>query len=240
LTLPARRRARIVIQFVLCAVFALAASPGSARADAAGLFGTRELYSADLAPFSKWDGVVARTDAQMQDPRALCRAGAGGQACIADWWQGFITQLARLPLRQRVTRANEVLNRVRYVSAETNWHDPDHWETPFEFLTRGGQCQDYAIAKFMALAASGVPQSALRLVVVHDSETALDHAITVVYVDGDALVLDNQVKEVTPAAELARYVPYYSINRTGWWYHVPVRPSARFASARWGAAAPAN
>ncbi len=232
MTLPAPRRIRFVIHFVLSLLGALPAATGLAQADATGLFGTRELYSDNLAAFTKWDGVVARTDAQMRHPRDICDAGTGTQVCVADWWQSFVAELARLPLRERVMRANAVLNRVRYVSAEANWHDPNHWETPFEFLTRGGQCQDYAIAKFMALAAAGVPESALRLVVVHDTETSLDHAITVVYVDGEALVLDNQVKDVVPAVELVRYVPYYSINRTGWWYHVPVRSGTRLAAAR--------
>ena len=84
----------------------------------------------------------------------------------------------------------------------------------------------------MALAASGVPESALRLVVVHDRVTGLDHAVTVVYVDGEALVLDNQVRDVLPSSRLTRYVPYYSINRTGWWYHQPRTPAERLQIAR--------
>ena len=72
----------------------------------------------------------------------------------------------------------------------------------------------------------------MRLVVVHDLETRLDHAVTIVYVDGDALVLDNQMKQVVPASQLRRYVPYYSINRTGWWYHLPRTSTERLKVAR--------
>ena len=110
---------------------------------------------------------------------------------------------------------------MRFVSAEANWGNPDHWETPFEFLARGGQCEDYAIAKYMALAASGVPENSMRLAVVRDTYRSLDHAVAIVMVDGEELVLDNQIKTITTAESDGRYVPYYSINSTGWWRNLP-------------------
>jgi predicted transglutaminase-like cysteine proteinase len=223
---PARRRASLLVAFAL----ALLWMAPLAGAENAGLFGTHEQFSSDLVAFTKWDGVIARTDRELRNGGASCRAT--GQPCITQWWRDFIAELAALPLRARVARANEVLNRLPYVSAVENWHDPDHWETPYEFLARGGQCQDYAIAKFMALAASGVPQEALRFVVVHDRTTGADHAITVVSVDGEMLVLDNQTNAVIPAARLRRYAPYYSINRTGWWYHQPQTATDRLQMAR--------
>ena len=43
----------------------------------------------------------------------------------------------------------------------------------------------------------------------------------VAYVEGEALVLDNQIAEVVPAESVDHYRPYYSINETGWWLHDP-------------------
>jgi predicted transglutaminase-like cysteine proteinase len=192
-----------------------------APVEASGLFGTQEIYSTNLAPFGKWDGAVARAERERDDPSSFCRAQPTGRPCVAEWWRSFIAEISRLPLRERVVRVNDVLNRVAYVPAQTNWHDPDHWETPFEFLTRGGQCQDYAIAKFMALEQSGVPQAALRFAVVRDTLKSADHAVAIVTVDGEALVLDNQNAAIVPATPHARYRLYYSINRVGWWYPLP-------------------
>src|SRR5436309_645079 len=59
----------------------------------------------------------------------------------------------------------------------------NYWETPFEFIRKNGQCQDYATTKFLLLRAAGVPNDAMRLVVVHDIERDLDHAVLVVYVE---------------------------------------------------------
>ena len=206
------------------------------RVEASELFGQQEIYSTDVAAFTKWDGVVARVEHERGEGSESCRAQPAQQPCIAEWWRNFVAELARLPLRERAERVNSVLNRVPYVTAVANWHDPDHWETPYEFLAHGGQCQDYAIAKFMALEQSGVPQAALRFAVVRDTEKAADHAVAVVYVDGQALVLDNQSAAVLPASAHGRYRPYYSINRAGWWYPVPDAPS-RVQVARSGSAA---
>ncbi len=208
--------------FRACLLVLLAAL-ATLPAEATGLFGTREVYSTNLAPFTKWDGVVARTERDLAAPAARCEGDLAAPACAAERWRAFVAELKTLPLRERVERANAVLNRVRYVSAEANWHDANHWETPFEFLARGGQCQDYAIAKFMALEELGVPEDDLRFAVVRDAYLGADHAVAIVYVEGEALVLDNLATDVRPDRAIARYVPYYSINRIGWWYHVPGR-----------------
>ncbi|HUK58757.1 MAG TPA: transglutaminase-like cysteine peptidase [Stellaceae bacterium] len=192
---------------------------GDARASAE-LFGTRQVYFADLDPFTKWNEVVARTEHQIADPRELCPNGLTDRGCVLARWRAFVAAMSRLPLAERVARVNSALNGVRYVPTAVNWHDGDHWETPFEFLEYGGQCEDFAIAKLVALSQTGVAERDLRLVVVWDEVKRLPHAVAVVYVDGKALVLDNQIKEVMPDTEIGRYVPYYAINRQGWWLSV--------------------
>jgi predicted transglutaminase-like cysteine proteinase len=59
------------------------------------------------------------------------------------------------------------------------------------------------------------------VVVLRDRRLGLDHAVTVAYVDGEALMLDNQTPGVVPVTGIHYYQPYYSINETGWWLHDP-------------------
>ncbi len=99
--------------------------------------------------------------------------------------------------------------------------DPAHWETPFEFMRRNGQCQDYAITKFLLLRALGVPDDAMRLVVLRDIRRQVDHAVLVVTVAGRSLMLDNLAPRVVSAAANSDYRAYYSINEAGWWLHLP-------------------
>src|SRR5438046_1710044 len=83
----------------------------------------------------------------------------------------------------KIDAVNSMVNRYPYIPSAANWSEPNHWETPFEFLARSGQCQDYAIAKFMLLRAAGVPNELLRVVVLRDRRLGLDHAVTVAYID---------------------------------------------------------
>jgi predicted transglutaminase-like cysteine proteinase len=178
----------------------------------------------DPGPMPRWDRVIMRFSQQERSPDPACLDSARAN-CPAEIWKQLVAQIRALPLRARIEMVNNIFNRVPYVPAEVNWHDVAYWETPYEFLARGGQCQDYAIAKYLALLESGVPETALRFVVVHDNQVQLDHAITLVDVDGVSLALDNQLAGVTPAEVLRqRYSPYYALNGQGWWSYMS--PSA--------------
>ncbi|HWG79281.1 MAG TPA: transglutaminase-like cysteine peptidase [Stellaceae bacterium] len=192
------------------------------------LFGTREIYSRDISAFGKWTDVLARFRLEQAAARSGC---AGEPAC--DEWREMLGALGGLDLRAKLDLVNSAVNRHPYVASQSNWGESNHWETPFEFLRKSGQCQDYAITKYLLLRAAGVPAAQLRVLVLRDTELGLDHAVTVAYVDGAALLLDNQISTVVPVDSVRHYQPYYSINEAGWWLHVG--PHARYASAEDGA-----
>jgi len=186
-----------------------------------GLFGTDEVYSADNAVFVKWNGMLARHLAQ------LAEAGSC-EGCVAAEWRDLIARLSALPFRAKLEAVNAALNRHPYVTSMRNWGESNRWETPLEFLRKGGQCQDYAIAKYLALRAAGLPPDRLRLVVLRDMRLGIDHAVAVAYGDGEAWVLDNQSAALVTADSLLHYQPYYSISEQGWWLHRG--PHARYAA----------
>lgn len=191
------------------------------------LFGTREVFSADSSAFYKWHGMLQRVAAERRREAAACPPGAAKRCAPAEW-RALVDSLKGLDLRGKVDAANAALNRHPYIPSQVNWGESNHWETPFEFLRKGGQCQDYAIAKYLLLRDAGVPAKDLRVVVLRDTRLGLDHAVTVAYVGGEALILDNQRSTVVPAASVHDYQPYYSINEQGWWLH-------RGANARYAA-----
>jgi predicted transglutaminase-like cysteine proteinase len=195
-----------------------------------GLFGTEEVYSADNAAFSKWNGMLARHRAQ------LAEAGTCERCVAAAEWHELVARLSPLPFHAKLEAVNAAVNRHPYVTSMRNWGESNRWETPLEFLRQGGQCQDYAIAKYLALRDAGVPADRLRLVVLRDMRLGIDHAVTVAYGEGEAWVLDNQSAALAPADSLLHYQPYYSISEEGWWLHRG--PHARYATA--GANAPLN
>ncbi len=91
---------------------------------------------------------------------------------------------------------------------------------PEEFFDRGGDCEDYAIAKYISLRALGIPAERLRVVVVYDRKIREDHAILVITAPDGIKVLDSNRKRVIDWEESSkRYSPYYSVNEQDVWIH---------------------
>ncbi len=134
-------------------------------------------------------------------------------------WKKELIALKGLPLKDLADQVNRYVNQTPYILDQDNWGKSDYWATPIEFFTRGGDCEDYAIAKYAALRMLGVPESRLRLAIVHDNEKNIPHAVLIVYTNTQAYILDNQTENLVNAAYENRYRPIFSINRTAWWLH---------------------
>lgn len=69
----------------------------------------------------------------------------------------------------------------------------DVWQSPLMTFGSGrGDCEDYAIAKYVALREAGMNADDLKLVIVHDARNREDHAVTAARIDGEWLILDNR------------------------------------------------
>ena len=194
----------------------------------AALFGSSEAYSTSTWRFKQWTDMLARADAERRDAQHVC-ASRYDTHCVPAEWQSLIDKLRGLDLRQQIEIANRAMNGHPYVPTAVNWHRSMYWESPFEFLRYGGQCQDYAIAKYLLLRAAGVPADQMRMVVLRDAAISLDHAVLAVYVNGEPLLLDNLRSDIVAASSVDDYRPYYSINENGWWYHFGGQAMTRVA-----------
>jgi predicted transglutaminase-like cysteine proteinase len=92
-----------------------------------------------------------------------------------------------------------------------------------EFMKNGGDCEDFAITKYVSLRALGVPEERMRLVVLQDMQKNIPHAVLVVYTENGPVVLDNQIKRAMPVEKISHYKPIFSINRDSWWLHTKPR-----------------
>ncbi len=177
------------------------------------LFGTRESFSAKLTLFTKWTGTLSRYQGEVE--------GCQSSICDKAAWQRFIDGLRGAGPAAQLDAVNAEMNRHPYIEDPVNWGVPDYWETPFEFLRRDGDCEDYAISKYLALRALGLDLGTMRIVVLQDMNLDLGHAVLAVYLDGRIMILDNQIKRVVGADSIRHYRPIYSINEDGWWLHQP-------------------
>ena len=142
-----------------------------------------------------------------------------GSDQIVQSWKNELTSLKGLPLKDMADKVNRYINQTPYILDQDNWGISDYWATPIEFFKNGGDCEDFAIAKYAALRMLGVPESRLRLAIVHDNEKDIPHAVLIIYTNTNAYILDNQEENLVNAAYEERYRPIFSINRSAWWLH---------------------
>jgi len=174
-------------------------------------FSGTEIRSTHITPFFKWTGVVARIDARKSSPKQMLNSE---------------NLLKSLIFNTMVESVNDSVNRHPYISDLLLWGVSDYWATPTEFFAKGGDCEDFAIAKYDWLRFLGVPDDHLRIAIVHDRIQNMPHAVLILYINGTAMVLDNQIQDIRDSRESNRYRMIYSINRTGWWLPRKSKPIA--------------
>ncbi len=212
---------RIALLAVTLLMSAGAALPAGAKTTAGafpGIFNTRTTQSSNIAMFPKWNGALSRYFSERQLADAPCTSSLFNQ-CHLKEWKEFLTSLKGRSKLSQVRAVNAYMNRQRYFTDPRNYGVKDYWATPGQFFKRNGDCEDYAIAKFISLRALGFSNSEMRIVVLQDMNLRVGHAILVVNLDGQALVLDNQVQGVVRAETIRHYRPIYSINERSWWLH---------------------
>jgi predicted transglutaminase-like cysteine proteinase len=140
--------------------------------------------------------------------------------------QPLLVSLTEADEAARLDGVNRFFNRrILFRDDREVWHLDDYWASPLETLQQGmGDCEDFAIAKYFSLLATGVPASHLRLVYVRlqvggDSGPSQPHMVLAYYANAEAepLILDNLVTEIRPASRRPDLTPVFSFNSEGLW-----------------------
>ena len=141
----------------------------------------------------KWRRAV-RGIAQDRAVLARCRNAPDGCPAGALEALAIIAAAQGREGRARLAEVNRGVNlAIRYRSDVARHGAADAWTTPVAALAAGeGDCEDYAIAKYMALHETGVAAADLRLVLVRDTRLEQDHAVLAARLDGRWLLLDNR------------------------------------------------
>lgn len=102
------------------------------------------------------------------------------------------------------------------VSDETQWGVPDRWSAPLETLRSGrGDCEDYAIVKYLALLEAGISPDDVKIVIVKNVFPDEDHAMVAARVDGQWLILDNRTLSLVRDTDLTRAMPEFVLDQAG-------------------------
>lgn len=115
--------------------------------------------------------------------------------------------------RARAGLINRAINlAIRPMRDSAQFGAADVWQSPLMTFANGaGDCEDYAIAKYVALREAGMGADDLKLVIVHDARSGEDHAVTAARIDGDWLILDNRKMLLLTDAQTPELMPLIAL-----------------------------
>lgn len=119
--------------------------------------------------------------------------------------------------RARLGEINRAINlAIRPMSDLAQYGQIDVWSSPLVTFAHGaGDCEDYAIAKYVALRLAGINADDLRLVVMHDTIRGEDHAVAAARLDGHWLTLDNNRMAMVEDVDVRNYRPLFVLDERG-------------------------
>ena len=182
--------------------------------------------------FPKWQAIQQRFDAEariVQD----CIAGRHCESSEAREIAGDLKSLADLSSLDKAEAVQRIFNARPYVEDKRQFGVGDLWQTPFSFWANGGDCEDYAIAKYMALRVLGFTDAQLRLTILTRRSDREVHAILLVAVGADWYAADNLRRGLRRLDGYDGWRPEFSVSDAGFW-----RYQARPATVEQVAAAP--
>ena len=117
----------------------------------------------------------------------------------------------------RVGEINRAFNlAIRPMSDQAQYGVEDLWTSPLATLAAGaGDCEDYAIAKLVALHEAGVSSDDLRMVILRGISSGEDHAVVAARVDGRWRMLDNRYFLMLEDSDVTKYQPVFAIDAGG-------------------------
>ncbi|MDH5299578.1 MAG: transglutaminase-like cysteine peptidase [Desulfobulbaceae bacterium] len=135
-------------------------------------------------------------------------------------WHALVRDKQGVPEPEKLESVNHFFNQLEFVDDLVLWGREDYWATPFEMLRKnGGDCEDFAIGKYLTLRQLHVPDDRLRLTYVKSLTINKPHMVVSYYPQPDVvpLLLDKLVAAILPASQRTDLIPVYSFNGEGLW-----------------------
>ena len=143
------------------------------------------------------------------------RAAKRGRA-----WFDVLSLSYDLKESEKLKKINNFFNLFHFVDDIKLWNEENYWATPVEFIgANGGDCEDFAIAKYLSLLELGVPEEKMRIAMVKAIKLNQYHMVVTYYETPDSmpLILDNLDGTIKPASQRYDLLPVYSFNGKQLW-----------------------
>jgi predicted transglutaminase-like cysteine proteinase len=179
-------------------------------------FGLNTVPVSNGEVLSKWIGVEADIHAE-NDILSRCRASVELCPAAARRFLAIVDQGRAQTGRARIGIINRAINlAIRPMSDLAQWGVIDRWSAPLVTLTTGlGDCEDYAIAKYVALKEVGMAAEDVKLIIVRDLAVGGEHAVVAVRFDGHWIILDNRWLILVEDSQIRQMVPLFVLDQSG-------------------------
>lgn len=187
-----------------------------------------------LSLFRAPEGILWRkwrhVDAELVREKTVlenCRADAASCPSYAAQFLRLVAAVKSKSGVAQIEEANRSVNAaIRYVNDLTQHREVDRWSSPLAtFASAKGDCEDYAIAKYVALTEAGFSQADLRFLLVRDRSVRQDHAVLAARFADRWHILDNRYSGLIDDTEASNFAPLFAITDRG--VHMFVAPYAR-------------
>jgi predicted transglutaminase-like cysteine proteinase len=165
---------------------------------------------------AKWTELQSRIRAD-EGTLATCRSGEAPCPVAARRFLSLIEVGLQRQGRARFGVINRAVNlSIRPVSDWAQYGVDDFWASPLATMSSGaGDCEDYAIVKYVALRQLGVAPNDLRLLIVYDAKHGANHAVAAVRHESEWLILDNRTLTMVNADAIQNYWPLFVLDHQG-------------------------
>jgi len=127
-------------------------------------------------------------------------------------------QFSHLSVFKKIGAINSYVNKVPYITDRQQYRRGDVWADPHHFLQNGGDCEDFALAKFSFLAQSNIHPERLFILGLQDKHSPQAHASLGIMDEMGLIILDNQRNDVYAEDEyIQKFNLAYALNIAGLW-----------------------
>ncbi|MDR2452342.1 MAG: transglutaminase-like cysteine peptidase [Candidatus Accumulibacter sp.] len=187
------------------------------------------------APFA-----AAPRDVERLRGELVARFDASRLPLLDAWLEAVSAAARRHREEDKLAQINDFVNANIFFEDDISvWGVSDYWATPLETIGQGrGDCEDFAIIKYVSLRMAGISSAKLRLVYAKarlNGEAGpvwMAHMILAYYAapDAEPLILDNLDERIVPASRRPDLQPIFSFNSAGIFAGVSGRGAARAAA----------
>lgn len=143
------------------------------------------------------------------------RCGRAGMACSrpASVYSEIRKSVDALAGTAQLQAVNARVNAAIVYQSDIARHgQADIWNSPLQALGRAGDCEDYAIAKYMMLRDLGWQAKDMAIVLLRDRKVREDHAVLAVRGPTGWRLLDNRWDGIDDDSRVPHYRPVIAVN----------------------------